>query len=565
MNRHHLVPLALLGLAAAVPAQDELVPIPDAVLDAIGRVLPERSNAGAAFLAPGAGSNLVCRDAAQVRVLFAWENSSYRNSLGWFSWRVGEDGTVEILDSAMLFPEVERAPRGPLRSGAAVWLRDGDGERRTFAAGERIGFFLVADGYGTARSAVTGWRPELGLPAADPGLNRGLGRGLFTTIPEINPEAAVDDGARSGHVAMVRMPGRQDFLGGAETLLLGFEDLDRTRGSDDDFNDAVFVIDVQPPSAIDLSGVALYDPSDRDGDGVAGVADVFPDDPDRAWLRRVPAQGHAVIAFEDFYPVAGDEDYNDAVLAFAVTTVLDARNRVRDMIVDYHLVARGASFDHEFGLRLPGLPRGADGTVRIERFMSGAQLPGPVELRRLAAGPDGRIDRIFASTVAALPRATPDKPFANTWPGHPEVPAASARLWITFDAPVAETSLGAAPYDPFLIVTATDGTRADVHLVGFSSFADRSPGLPKESGAQAFIDDNGNPWAILVPSDWSCPLEGVRVGQAYPQFEVWRDSRGRQARDWFEHPTSAAASIAVPIASLIPRRVWTLRGPEDRF
>src|SRR5690606_25816039 len=105
------------------------------------RALPERSNAGAAFLAPGAVTNLLIERPCEVRLVYASENATQRNSVGWFTWREVTGG-IEILDSRMLFPDVDRST---LVSGASLWLEDAGGAPRTFLPGERVGFFLVAD------------------------------------------------------------------------------------------------------------------------------------------------------------------------------------------------------------------------------------------------------------------------------------------------------------------------------------------------------------------------------------------------------------------------------------
>ena len=120
------------------------------------------------------------------------------------------------------------------------------------------------------------------------------------------------------------------------------------------------------------------------------------------------------------------------------------------------------------------------------------------------------------------------------------------------------------PYDPYLLV-ALDQGRADIHLPGRNGFSDRPAGLPKEKGRKAFLDQNGNPWAMLLPSEWRFPLEGVPIRIAYPQFETWRDSRGKKARQWFLHPTTQPDKVSAEItSSLIPARQWTLTPPKPR-
>ncbi|MFO1054868.1 MAG: LruC domain-containing protein [Planctomycetota bacterium] len=558
----NLVALFTTAFAVQATAQSQLT-IPQAVSDTVARILPEQSNAGAAYLQSAYSPNLIVTADCQVRVVFFWESAGYRNSLGWFRYSQNGD-QVTVLESGMLYPDVNQP--GTINPGATQMISTG-GAPRTFHAGDRVGFFIVADGWNTS-NAVRNWVDGTAIPTADPNTNRGIGRGCYTTLPQINPEAVVGDGSRAQHVAMVRIPGVTGFLGGQELIVCGFEDLNRTVNSDDDFNDAVFLFQVTPADAIEQAAIAAFDPVDHDGDGVSGFDDAFPNDATRAYVQRIPANGWSVVAFEDLYPAIGDADYNDAVVAVAYTLVTDRRNKVKDLIGDFHLLARGASYDGAFGLHLDRLTsRSSTGTLRVERFVSSATTPtdDPATALVIDTRTGVRIDGIFASTQQVMPRAVPDKPFANTWPGHPMVPAASTRVWITFDNAINTSQLGAAPYDPFLFVTSDTGVRADVHLSGFYSFADRSAGLPTESGSSSFIDGQGNPFALQVPANWRFPMEGVPITVAYPDFGTWRDSRGSQKKTWYSNPTSDQSKLSVPIDQLIPNRAWTMRGPGDRF
>ncbi|MGE0142769.1 MAG: LruC domain-containing protein [Planctomycetota bacterium] len=561
MNSTTLLAVAA-GLVAPLAAQTSQLTVPSSITATVGRILPERSNAGAAYLGADYSPNLVVTDPCQIQVVFFWESAGYRNSLGWFRYSESES-EVTIHESGMLFPDVNQP--GTLSPGAAIYIGDGQ-SARTFQAGDRIGFFIVADGWNTS-SAVRNFTPGTAIPTTSPASNRTIGRGCYTTLPRLNPENIVGDGSRAQHVAMVRIPGVPGFLDGQELIVCGFEDLNRTANSDDDFNDAVFLFRVTPPDAIVQTQIAAFDPTDHDGDGKSGFDDAFPTDPDRTHITRIPSSGWSVIAFEDLYPGIGDADYNDAVVAIAYTLVSNRQNHVKDVIADFHLLARGASFDAQFGLNFHKLPPSVGGTVRMQRFDSGASVPTEIATQPLVAISDqgARIGGVFPSTTAAMPRAVPDKPFANTWPGHPSVPAASARVWVEFTAPVATALLGTAPYDPFLIVTADTGQVADIHLPGLNGFLDRAENLPSERGNNAFLDDQGKPWAVVVPTNWRFPMEGVPITVAYPDFAEWGNSRGRNQRDWFVRPTSDESKLSSPIEELIPQRTWTLRGPSDRF
>jgi len=544
--------------AASAAAQ---VTVPANVIQTIGSVLPERSNANAAYLSSVYTPNLLVEEPCTVDVVFVWEGAGYRNTVGYFTYEESPAGGVTITSSDLLFSNLSFPPQGSMAIGDVATLRGSDGFPRTFQPGERIGFFLIANGFGSATSTVVNWTYSPGIPSNDPAVNAGIGLGCYTSLPQLNREAIIGDGSKSQHVAMLRMPGQPGFLDGEDYNVLAFEDLNRTRGSDDDFNDAVFIVRTSPETAISTSNFFNYDPNDSDGDGVLGVEDHFPDDPTRAYQARYPSSGESVIAFEDKYPDIGDADFNDAVVAFHYVVVTDAAGDVKDIVGDFHLVARGAAFDHAFGVHLAGLPGDASGSVSIERIESG-DTSGVVSSRTvadvIAAG--NCVPDIFASTTAALP-APAGYTFSNTIFGAPAVDAASTRFHIEFDTAIAAASVGAPPYDPFLSVQRFTAEPWDIHLPGRPGLSGRPAGLPIEAGAGSFLDSNGFPWALLVPTSWRHPMEVQDIENAYPQFPAWRTSGGAANQDWYVSPNSGAGFVGGTVAARLPGRSWTVLGP----
>jgi hypothetical protein len=87
-----------------------------------------------------------------------------------------------------------------------------------------------------------------------------------------------------------------------------------------------------------------------------------------------------------------------------------------------------------------------------------------------------------------------------------------------------------APYDPVLCVW---NTGKDIHMVGKDSLSGPVDG-------RTYMDSNGYPWALLVPEDWKHPAECQYIGNAYPLFEEWRDSKGAQAAWWYLYPASTS-------------------------
>jgi len=509
--------------------------VPPELLTLIGTALPEKSNAGLEFLHEQHDSSIELTADATVSVTFLWEGAGFNNSLGYFTYGFDGQGDVVVYDRQLVFPLASFAPDGSTVTGDSHCLTDGAGNVRVFPAGTRIGFFLVSAGFDESPQ-VQSWDPTLAtIPSSDPAVNLSEAHGVFTSLDCLNPEMSFSDIGRARHTTTISLPGMAGFLGGAPFLVMGFEDLNRNERSDDDFNDLVISVQAGPSSALLAPNAATWSTDDSDGDGVIDVHDAYPGDATRAVVMRYPANGYHVLGFEDLYPAVGDADYNDAVVVFAYELVTDAQGGVLDILATYHLVARGSAFDHLLGLHLPGIPADATGVVRLERFSGDPNQPSVIEpelsITDLIQLKARRIDNLIPSTVTALPPAS-GQGFANTQSTVVDNLAASSRVLISFDEPLAPETLGAAPYDLYFGVD--HGLIYDVHLPGWPGFSDRAPWLPEEEGEAAFLDDAGNPWLIIVPHDWRFPLEQVQVWSAYPSFSDWVADGGASHQDWFE-------------------------------
>lgn len=552
----HGLPLA----AQAVAAPREAVP--GSLNKLIGQILPEQSSAGASFVSDVYSPNLVVTETATVSVTFMFEGAGYQNTLGYFTYRENLDGTVTILSSDLLFPNASFPPQGSMQVGDTVVLGDASGKPRIFQPGERVGFFLVANGW-VSDPRIKRWAYSLpGIPDVSGAVNQQSGYGCYTTLNQTNPEFAAGRDELSRHVAMVRMNGIPGFLGGKDFFLTGFEDQNRG-ASDNDFNDLVVVVTATPFTAIAESEVLPFEAGDPDRDGVSGTNDHYPTDPDRAFVVRYPSSGSTVVACEDQYPQAGDTDYNDAVIAYDFQVVTNSAGAVKDIVGTFHLLARGAGYDHALGVHIPGLPADAAGTLQVERFLSGDAPVRETDPERAIAtlvADDARRVTLLPSTTAALP-PLPGRVYTNTKSETPERPPASVRMHLTFDRAVPAAALGVVPYDLYLDVV-RGAERWDIHFPGQPGFSDRPAHLPVERGTGSFLDPNGFPFLIELPTEWRFPLELVAIDAAYPSFTLWRTSRGASARTWYLSPTSKPGRIAKPLATYLPVRDWTVRLPS---
>ena len=556
--------ITLLLLAGASSAQEYTVEVPHTVLETVGDLLPEQSSAGAAFVSGSYSPNLLLEQEATVDIVFLWEGAGYRNSLGWFTYEQHLDGSVSVLESALIIADASFPSQGFLQTGDAFTLKDTSGAARIFSAGERVGFFLVSDGWNMEPLIQDFTSGD--IPSSDPLVNASFGRGCYTSLDKLNPESGGGAADLGRHLAMLWMPGETGFLDGDEYLLSGFEDLRRDKpGCDNDFNDLVFIVDASPIEAIANTPAFHFVPDDPDGDGIAGISDHVPNDPLRAFLSRVPSTSERVIGCEDRYPWIGDADFNDLVLAYHLETVTDASGDVVDLLLTLHLAARGASYDHSVGWHLPGLPSNAQGAISIERFYSDDAQTHEVEpsrdLQSVIHQGQRRIPDLFASTQAAL-QPTPGNSLTNTSASGVDRPAASVRVLISFESPISPGVLGQAPYDLYFAIEHGDELW-DVHMPGIPGFSDRTGYLPDESGTDSFLDDDGNPWMLEFTNDWRFPLEQVPVWSAYPEFSSWVDSEGSLYKDWHASPAEGNGIVSEAILGYVPARVWSVALPQQ--
>ncbi|MBL8671688.1 MAG: DUF4114 domain-containing protein, partial [Alphaproteobacteria bacterium] len=202
-HRKRLRP-ALLALAALPLASPALADssgyvtiksgtIESSILQSVAANLPESRAVGAAFLNPAYDPNLRISEAAHVSASFISEGAGYRNSLGYFTFGestfanlsrgaidANRDGVVSLKElgnlsgvtTGWLFQNASAAGSGgSLKAGDAVTLNGG----KPLAAGTRVGFFLVQDGW--TGSGVTS------------GAYNGNAN-VFYTVDMLNPENA---------------------------------------------------------------------------------------------------------------------------------------------------------------------------------------------------------------------------------------------------------------------------------------------------------------------------------------------------------------------------------------
>ena len=295
LKRAVLLSLFAVPLASAAQAADEL-PSPlqfrdlgPSLLEDVREALPESSAVNQSFMDPAYDPNLRFSDNAQVGITFIDEGAGFRNSLGYFTYDdssfVGmtfsdvdlngsgnidfnEINAVSGVSAEYLFANFSESGGGGRLDygdtfviGGGTMTENDDGsivmsDGQVFEAGQNMGFFVSAnawDGRGIR------------------GLDRGGSPANYFSVDFLNPEAGANANFYetplvARHTAMMFADVERD------DIIVGFEDLNRLGPSDEDFNDAVFIVRSDPIEA--LQGNSL-DVSTAPGPGVGPITLAF--------------------------------------------------------------------------------------------------------------------------------------------------------------------------------------------------------------------------------------------------------------------------------------------------
>lgn len=242
------------------------LPLDSDLLSTVTTALPEGSAVGADFLNPIYDPIVRLSEEAHIGITFIDEGAGYRNSLGYFTFNddtfndvsfgsldmdasgnisIDELSNVSGVETGLLFENASKSGSGGslnvgdtvVLGGGSISLSDVDDsfimEGQTFDAGTNVGFFVSQNAWtGSGVRGIDRPGDPLNLYSVD-----------FLN-PENDPFATMDNVADNArHVAMMFSDHDQD------ELILGFEDLHRAR-SDQDFNDAVFLIRTDPVTAL---------------------------------------------------------------------------------------------------------------------------------------------------------------------------------------------------------------------------------------------------------------------------------------------------------------------------
>ncbi|MBC7381684.1 MAG: LruC domain-containing protein [Bacteroidia bacterium] len=443
------------------------------------------------YLAANVERNLILTQQCDVWVTFVHEGAGYKNSLFYFIYnKNSKPTTLSQIDSLItIFPNASyNGSGGGLAAGNKVYLGH-------WGADTCIGFAI-------ASNAWNGTTPGAGLYT-------------YTTIKSMNPET---NAANKEHVVLLYDNPTQRFL-------IGFEDLNRDAGSDNDFNDAVIYATASPLIGIDKTNVLPVTPSaDSDNDGVGNAYDEYPLDAARAFNVYYPsATTMASVAFEDLWPSKGDYDLNDVVVDYRYHAVTNGANQIKDLNAKFKLRAAGGVFKNAFSVEFPFTKSNV--TVK----------PGTTAIG-LETGATAAILKVFSNSKDLISTY-------NTLEGKSWVETDTIYSFTTLTSPVIAT-LGT--FNPFIYINEADKGRGyEVHLAGktptelvSTTFLGTNDDATNNSAGVYFKTASGLPFAISTPEKFDYPWERTQIVLAHLKFAAWAQSGGAQYPDWYKNLTN---------------------------
>jgi len=367
----------------------------------------------------------IVKDNTQITLTYINEGAGYKNGIGYYIYNTN-DPPRKLNDIKVVFvvyPNFSGSGKGGmLVPGDSVKLPSeftisnpstniATPTSYNFSNGKSIGFVLFANA----------WRAYKGS------LNR---KGFkYYSNSRFNPESTPD---KRKHMVLIQ----SDIDPNA--IIFGFEDLNRDGNSDDDFNDAIILLNIES----DISHI--------DSDNIARSTQV--------------AKGTIIMDDQNVQQSYVDNDFSDLITEYNFTKTLSGANIV-SIIMDFDFKHRSSLYDHKFGLLINNISNYSK-SVQSELFIGTSTTP--ITNQSYFSG-----DRLYVitSTKTVLP-GTNGSPYANTapdWEISP-TPSSTCRVVITFNEDVTDNNIGLKmPFLPFLeVYTSGDSSVGESYIIEYN-------------------------------------------------------------------------------------------------
>ncbi|WP_158224643.1 LruC domain-containing protein [Agaribacterium haliotis] len=256
------------------------------------------------------------------------------------------------------------------------------------------------------------------------------------------------------------------------------------------------------------------------------------------------------LAFEDNWPLLGDYDMNDVVVASRVTRYFNADNEVFRYDVRGRLLALGAGYHNGYAIQLDGISQADIDVEKSLLFINGLLVENsPMEINSEHADAVFIISNDLKNEVSVAPGCEFYRTDTHcaTFEQNDEF---DFLLSVALKRTVHESLAPSGVLNPFIFASPghyhgpafaqAPGRSLEIHLKNkpvserfnpklWGLYDDNSDGL-----SSFFVSDNNLPWALEVPGLWQHPAERVDLSLVYPEFASFVRSDGSEKQLWYQ-------------------------------
>ena len=264
--------------------------------------------------------------------------------------------------------------------------------------------------------------------------------------------------------------------------------------------------------------------------------DAFPTDPTRAYINYYPAANTwGTLAYEDQWPGTGDYDMNDLVVNYQYKIVSNAKNNVVELFGSFAPIATGATYNNGFGVRFPF----ANGLVKT---VTGQNLKNGYIKSNGNGTEAGQTNAVIIpfDNARSLIKYNDGGLFINTKMDLSKASGDTSVVYVGFTSPISTSTLGTAPFDPFLISNMHRGFEVHLPNNAPTDLIDKTlAGTLDDASVAAkgiyYVTKDNHPWALSFTETFNYPIEQVSIDQAYLHFFDWAKSGGALYKDWYKN------------------------------
>ncbi len=248
----------------------------------------------------------------------------------------------------------------------------------------------------------------------------------------------------------------------------------------------------------------------------------------------INTNSYYTYTMEDQWPNYGDYDMNDIVVTITPQYKTDNKGYVEEMTIIAKLKAIGATKSLGAAFQLDKVaannvtnviysPTSTDKSVfevtgtNVEKDQALAVIP------------------LFDNAHSFLGSSG----ITNTSSGSQSVPTKTVKITITFNnKKVLKDDLDVKYLNFFIVTDKQKTNRTEIHLAGYNP-TDKvnaslfGTGNDSSSSTTKYISKSNLVWGMVIPDDFSYPVENTSILTAYPDFKPWAISGGTTNTDWY--------------------------------